>query len=115
MTELAPQLPSPDERVLLHELNHRINNEFASAIGVISIAAARSSNEQTKAALKAVETQLQSYAQVHHVLQMPEHSTRIDAGIISASAVRRCAIIYRYLQVRVTKHVVHAKAGIQRH
>jgi two-component sensor histidine kinase len=69
-----------EARLLLREYSHRINNEFASAISVVSIAAARSSNEQTKAALKAVETQLQSYAQVHHVLQMPEHSTRIDAG-----------------------------------
>src|ERR1700685_61820 len=69
-----------EARLLLREYSHRINNEFASAIGVISIAAARSPNEQTKAVLTAVETQLQSYAQVHHVLQMPEHSTRIDAS-----------------------------------
>jgi two-component sensor histidine kinase len=81
----AIEISSPDgafaeARLFLREYSHRINNEFASAIGVISIAAARSPNEQTKAVLTAVETQLQSYAQVHHVLQMPEHSTRIDAG-----------------------------------
>jgi hypothetical protein len=40
MTELASQLPFPEGSVLLHELNHRINNEFASAISAVSLAAA---------------------------------------------------------------------------
>jgi two-component sensor histidine kinase len=48
MTELALQLPSPHERVLLHELNHRINNEFAAAISAVSVAAARSSHRRSK-------------------------------------------------------------------
>jgi two-component sensor histidine kinase len=69
-----------DAQLLLREYSHRINNEFASAIGVISIAAARSPNDQAKAALSAVRDQLQNYAQVHHALQMPAHSTSIDAG-----------------------------------
>jgi two-component sensor histidine kinase len=69
-----------EARLLLREYSHRINNEFASAIGAISVAAARSPNKQTKAALTAVQMQLQSYAEVHHVLRIPEHSTRIDAG-----------------------------------
>jgi two-component sensor histidine kinase len=70
-----------EARLLLREYSHRINNEFAAAISFVSIAAARSSNEQTKAVLTAVETQLLSYAHVHHVLQMPEHGTRIDASV----------------------------------
>jgi two-component sensor histidine kinase len=69
-----------DAQLLLREYSHRINNEFASAIGVISIAAARSPNDQAKAALSAVRDQLQNFAQVHHALQMPAHSTSIDAG-----------------------------------
>jgi two-component sensor histidine kinase len=71
----------PEARLLLREYSHRINNGFAAAISFVSIAAARCSNEQTKAVLTAVETQLLSYAHVHHVLQMPEHSTRIDASV----------------------------------
>jgi hypothetical protein len=35
---------SLEARLLLREFSHRINNEFASAIGVISIAAPRSAN-----------------------------------------------------------------------
>jgi two-component sensor histidine kinase len=81
-----------DAQLLLHEYSHRINNEFASAIGVISIAAARAPNDQAKAALFAVRDQLQNYAQVHHALQMPEYSTSIDAG---AYLRRLCQAISR--------------------
>jgi len=49
-----------DAQLLLREYSHRINNEFASAIGVISIAAARCPNDQAKAALSAVRDQLQN-------------------------------------------------------
>jgi two-component sensor histidine kinase len=72
--------PHGEERLLLREFSHRINNELASAISVISVAAARSANEEVKAALAAVQERLQNYAQVHHALQMPEHSTYIDAA-----------------------------------
>ncbi|HEX4407142.1 MAG TPA: sensor histidine kinase [Xanthobacteraceae bacterium] len=66
--------------LLLHELSHRINNEFASIIGTLSLASARTKSDETKAALTLVQDQLHSYAQVHHVLQMPEHNVRIDAA-----------------------------------
>jgi two-component sensor histidine kinase len=36
-----PQVRLFHQAVLLHELNHRINNEFSSAISAISLAAAR--------------------------------------------------------------------------
>jgi two-component sensor histidine kinase len=76
----SPAAHFSEARLLLREYSHRINNELASAIGMISVAAARSANDQAKAALNAVQDQLQNYAQVHHALQMPEHSTSIDAG-----------------------------------
>src|ERR1700677_1107607 len=72
---------SSDSRLLLREFSHRINNEFTSAIGAISVAAARSTNGEAKAALAAVQDQLQNDAQVHHALQIPEHSSRIDATV----------------------------------
>ena len=70
---------SDETRLLLRELSHRINNEFASAMGMISVAA-RSANDEAKAALTAVQDQLQNYAEVHHALQMPEHTSLIDAA-----------------------------------
>src|ERR1700735_4812617 len=71
---------SPDARLLLREFSHRINNEFASAIGMISVVAGHVANAEAKAALTAVENQLHNYARVHHVLQMPEHNSPIDAA-----------------------------------
>jgi two-component sensor histidine kinase len=79
MTEFAAQLSSSD-RVLLHELNHRTNNEFAAVIGGVSLAAARSINKDVKAALTAVIELLQHYAYVHRALQIPEHDTLADAA-----------------------------------
>jgi two-component sensor histidine kinase len=70
---------SDEARLLMREFSHRINNEFASAIGALSIAA-RSAKDEAKAALAAVQDQLQMYARVHHALQMPEHTSRIDAA-----------------------------------
>jgi two-component sensor histidine kinase len=40
-----------DVQVLLHELDHRINNEFAFPIGIVSLAAARTKNDEGKDAL----------------------------------------------------------------
>jgi two-component sensor histidine kinase len=78
---LAKQRYASKSRFLLRAFSHRINNEFSSAIGAISNAAARSANGEAKAALAAVQDRLQNYAQVHHALQMPEHSSRIDATV----------------------------------
>jgi two-component sensor histidine kinase len=80
MTSPTSQLSLPQERVLLRELNHRISNEFCAAISVVSLAAARSSNKEVKAALTDVAELLDHYAEVHHALQMPEHGTRTDAA-----------------------------------
>jgi hypothetical protein len=47
-TEISSPERSPsEERLLLHELSHRINNEFASAISLIALAAARSAKQMT--------------------------------------------------------------------
>lgn len=80
MSEFVPQQPFPEERLLLSELTHRINNEFASAISVVSLAAARSNNDEVRNALAAVTACLQQHALVHRALQMPEYRTRVDAA-----------------------------------
>jgi two-component sensor histidine kinase len=80
MTNCSFQLPIPQERLLVNELNHRISNELAAAIGMISLAAARSSNKEVRAVLANVEELLHNYADVHRALQMPEHDVRMDAA-----------------------------------
>jgi two-component sensor histidine kinase len=74
MTEVA------GERMLLHELNHRINNEFAAAISAVSLAARRSNNDEVKVVLSGVVELLHQYADVHRALQMPECDTLVDAS-----------------------------------
>ena len=80
MTTLSSQLPFPQAQLLLHELNHRIGNEFCCAISVVSLAAARSNNKEIKAALTEAAELLHQYADIHCALQMPEHGIRIDAA-----------------------------------
>jgi two-component sensor histidine kinase len=70
---------SSEEQLLLHEFIHRANNEFASAVSILALAAARSASDEVKAALASAQDRLQNYAQVQHALQMPEHGTFIDA------------------------------------
>jgi two-component sensor histidine kinase len=93
LIEIPPLKRSSSEtRLLLHEYSHRINNEFASAIGAISVAAAHSASNEAKAVLAAVQDQLQNYAQVHHALQLPEHNSCIDAA---ANLQQLCRAISR--------------------
>jgi two-component sensor histidine kinase len=80
MTESAAPRHLPQDHTLLHELNHRINNEFAAAISVVSLAAARSGSDEVKAALSGVTELLHQYADVHRALQMPESDTLVDAA-----------------------------------
>src|ERR1700750_686150 len=48
------------ERLLLREVSHRINNELASAISLISVAAHRCTSDEAKTALTTVLDRLES-------------------------------------------------------
>jgi two-component sensor histidine kinase len=93
-------------RLLLREFSHRVNNEFTSAIAAISVAAARSASDEAKAALAAVQDQLQNYAQVHHALQLPEHSNRIDAAAYLRQlcrAISRSKLDHKGIELRLVE------------
>jgi two-component sensor histidine kinase len=81
-----------EEQLLVGELTHRMNNEFAAAIAVVSLAAARSPNGEVKSALAVVEARLHSYVQVNRCFQIPSQDTIIDA---SAHLRRLCQSIGR--------------------
>ena len=80
MPELVPQVPYVEHALLLDELNHRINNEFASAINCVSVAAVRTDNVEVKAALSQVVELLHQHADVHRALKMPDRDAVIDAA-----------------------------------
>ena len=65
MTKSYLKSPFSEEPILLHELYHRIVNEFASTIGFISIAARRSGNEEFKLALTSVSDLLHKLVDVY--------------------------------------------------
>jgi two-component sensor histidine kinase len=81
MRELTRSNGFLENGLLIRELCHRINNEFASAISQISLAAARSRSCEVKAALDDVSNRLHHYADVHRTLQMPDHRTFVDASL----------------------------------
>ncbi|HEY4918508.1 MAG TPA: sensor histidine kinase [Xanthobacteraceae bacterium] len=92
MTALRRELAPSGSELLLAELVHRINNEFTSAVCIISRAAARSESDDVKATLAAVSERLMDYALVHRALQMPTEHAEIDA---SAFLRGLCAAISR--------------------
>jgi two-component sensor histidine kinase len=70
-----------DADLLLREITHRVNNEFASAIGLVNVVAARSKNSEVKVALANVGECLHNYARLHHALQVPAGDERVDASV----------------------------------
>ena len=80
MTVFNQVLPVLDEQTLLRELNHRVNNEFTSAINLVSVAAVRAEGSEAKAALTNVVELLHGYADVHRALMTPDRETLIDAA-----------------------------------
>ncbi len=79
MTEIA-FTPTVSEQALLQELNHRISNEFQSALSLVSLTAARSRSQEVKDALSGVTVLLHHYAEVHRALQVPHDRDRVDAA-----------------------------------
>jgi len=63
--------PDLDERTLVCELTHRINNQLASAINLVTAAAVRAEHPETKVALGNVTELLQEQANVHRLLAAP--------------------------------------------
>jgi two-component sensor histidine kinase/DNA-binding winged helix-turn-helix (wHTH) protein len=70
----------PEQQLLLGELTHRVNNEFAAAIAAVSLAAARSPDSEVKSALAVVAGRLHGYVQINRHLQMPSRDTIVDAS-----------------------------------
>ncbi len=66
---------------LLQEANHRINNQLASVINLISIAAVRAEGAEAKASLSSAVELLHGCAEVHRALRMPKPERLIDAGV----------------------------------
>jgi len=73
LREAAWERPISEERLLPGELAHRVNNDFAAVIGILSVAAARSPSEEVKVALAAVEERLHALTRKRTVASAPEY------------------------------------------
>ncbi|MHC4043997.1 histidine kinase dimerization/phosphoacceptor domain -containing protein [Bradyrhizobium sp. 23AC] len=66
------------ERRLLREFAHRIDDELASAIDLVSKAASRCDAREARATLASLQERLESHVRLHHALQMPQFTTIVD-------------------------------------
>ena len=85
----SPESAFSEAVLLLREYSHRLNSELASALSMISGAVARSATIEANWVLVAVKCQLFSHAQLHHALEMPKHSDRLDAVVGSGQLATR--------------------------
>jgi two-component sensor histidine kinase len=102
-----------EEHLLLREMTHRINNEFASAIGFVSVIASRSASYETRAALASVKEHLHNYAGVHRALEMPAGDKRIDAAKYVrglCESVSRSKLQYQNIQLTFVEHPLQLSA-----
>jgi two-component sensor histidine kinase len=72
--------PALEERTLLDELNHRIKNELASVINLVSFKAVWTDNVDAKEELSNVVDLLHQHVEVHSILTMPDRDALMDAG-----------------------------------
>src|ERR1700722_1114359 len=103
----SPERTAFDDRLLLREFTHRINNELAAAIGIVSIAAARTTNIEAQTALGAVERQLHGYAQVLHTLQIPQYGICVDVAVYLRQlcrAITRARLGGRGIELVLVEH-----------
>ena len=72
--------PALEGRTLLDELNHRIKNELASVINLVSFKAIWTDNADAKEELSNVVDLLHQHVEVHNILTMPDRDALVDAG-----------------------------------
>ena len=79
MTILTPAPLALDALTVVRELNHRINNDFTSAINIVSVGVMLAEDSEVKAALSKVVELLHQYAEVHRALAIPQRGALTDA------------------------------------
>jgi two-component sensor histidine kinase len=80
MAQSNPCPPALEERILLDELNHRIKNELASVINLVSFKAVWADNVEVKEELSHVVDLLHHHVEVHSILTSPDRDALVDAG-----------------------------------
>ena len=80
MPDPLPYTPALEGRTLLDELNHRIKNELASVINLVTFKAVWTDSVEAKEELSNVVDLLHQHVQVHSILTMPDRDVLVDTG-----------------------------------
>lgn len=80
MSHSLPHTPAFQGRTLLDELNHRIKNELASVIDLVTLKAIWTDNIEAKEELSNIVDLLHHHVVVHSLLTMPDSDALVDAG-----------------------------------
>ena len=105
--------PALEGRTLLDELNHRIKNELASVINLVSFKAVWTDNVDAKEELSNVVDLLHQHVEVHSILTMPDRDALMDAGEQLRKlglAISRCKLDRMNIHLLVVDR--HIAAGI---
>jgi two-component sensor histidine kinase len=108
-----PKPSFSDDYLLVRELTHRINNEFASMIGLVSLAAARSTGDEVKSALDGVKALLYNHACVYRSLQMPTYSTVMgvsDYIRVLCQSIKRAKLDDRNIELTLVEHPLQMRS-----
>lgn len=73
-------VPALEGRTVLDELNHRIKNELASVINLVTFKAVWTENVDAKEELGSIVDLLHQHFEVHNLLTMPDDDALVDAG-----------------------------------
>jgi two-component sensor histidine kinase len=76
----TPNTFALEGRTLLDELNHRIKNELASVINLVTVKAVWTDNIDAKEELSNVVDLLHQHVEVHSLLTLPDSDALVDAG-----------------------------------
>lgn len=77
--DIAKAESLPHGQLLIREMTHRVNNELASVISMVT-RASRYCDGEAKRVLGDVVERLDHYVRIHRALQMPEPGILIDAS-----------------------------------
>jgi two-component sensor histidine kinase len=114
-TELAGAVRQRD--TLLHELNHRVNNNMNNVVSMIQLEGARSDNEETRSVMARLSSRVRAIAMVHHQLFGKPDVTHIDVDVTlrdlarnlgAANAAERRGIVITADIAPVRTHVATA-------
>ncbi len=101
--------------LLVEEITHRVANEYAAAVGSISLASARCADRDAKTALAGAARRLLDYADAHRALQPPPVAERpADLGRYLrglCEAITRSSLAERRIALTLFEETIALDAG----